>query len=135
VSGNPGGKPVGAKNRLRGDFMRDLVASWETHGRACLDRLAKNDPESFVRIAAMIVGRELTIDGIEAPSWEQGAAMRERENDELHRNIRAIEERRALAARTEADAVNQPPSIELNEPARLADGQPFKLFAKDRLAD
>jgi hypothetical protein len=90
VSGNPGGKPVGARNRLRGDFMRDIVAAWERHGPACLAWLALNDPVNFVRVAAAIVGRELTIDGIEPPAWEDRAAERERENEQLHARIDAV---------------------------------------------
>src|SRR5450755_4454319 len=97
MSGNPGGKPVGARNHLRGDFMRDIVASWEKHGAACLEQLAKNDPLSFARLAAMIVSRELSIDGIEPPTWEDRAAERERANEQLHERLRAIDQLRAAA--------------------------------------
>jgi hypothetical protein len=66
--------------------MRDLVASWENHGVACLERLAKNDPRSFARLAAMIVMRELNIDAPD-DAWERSAEDRARANEELHEKL------------------------------------------------
>src|ERR1022692_1518219 len=90
TSGNPGGKPVGARNRLRGDFMRDIVTAWEKHGIAALDWLAKCDRVNFVRVAAAIVGRELTIDGAEPPALSDD--VRQWSNEQLHERPRAIDQ-------------------------------------------
>ena len=35
-SPNPGGKPIGARNRLQGDFMRALSEDFAEHGRAAI---------------------------------------------------------------------------------------------------
>jgi hypothetical protein len=131
VSGNPGGKPVGARNRLRGDFMRDIVVSWEKHGAACLERLGKNDPLSYVRISAMIVSRELTVDGLEPPSWEDRVGERERENEQLHERIRAALERQTAENPPIVSVETVPPA--LNEPRRGIELQPLKISTPDKL--
>jgi hypothetical protein len=125
---------VGARNRLRGDFMRDIVASWEKHGAACLEQLAKNDPLSFARLAAMIVSRELSIDGIEPPTWQDRAAERERANEQLHERLRAIDQLRA-AAESPPIVPAETVRAELNEPPLRIEQQPLKMIALDRLAD
>ena len=99
TSGNPGGKPVGARNRLCGDFMRDIVAAWERRGPACLERLALNDPEGFVRVAAAIVGRGLVIDGAEPADMPTLIRVEFINNDQLHERRGATDQAHAVAER------------------------------------
>jgi hypothetical protein len=39
-SGNPAGRPVGARGRFSQQFIEDMRASWERHGATVMDRVA-----------------------------------------------------------------------------------------------
>lgn len=54
-SGNPAGKPKGAKNKLTDAFWRDFAGAWQTHGAAALKKVANDDPSTFVRVAASVM--------------------------------------------------------------------------------
>jgi hypothetical protein len=45
--GMPGGpgRPVGSRNKLSEEFLRDLHLAWTTHGSAVLDRIITDRPE------------------------------------------------------------------------------------------
>jgi hypothetical protein len=121
--------------------MRDIVAAWERHGPACLAWLALNDPVNFVRVAAAIVGRELTIDGLEPPAWEDGAAERERGNEQLHARLDAVldsyEQARAAAEKPPDHVV--PRDIIGTSGGRAPEHEPPRVIPIirriDRLAD
>ena len=59
VSPNPGGKPIGARNRLQGDFLRVLVDDFEKHGRQAIEKARKDDPLGYVRVIAALMPKEL----------------------------------------------------------------------------
>ena len=40
-SGNPNGRPVGARGRFSQRFIADLTDAWEKHGAAALEQTAK----------------------------------------------------------------------------------------------
>ena len=48
TSGNPGGKPVGARNRITGKFLNDLADHYERHGVDALNRLCAKDPVAYI---------------------------------------------------------------------------------------
>ena len=43
-SGNPGGRAVGARNRLQGDFLKDLSDHWAANGNYAIERACKRNP-------------------------------------------------------------------------------------------
>jgi hypothetical protein len=47
LKGMPGGpgRPLGSRNKLSEDFLRDLHVAWTTHGSAVLDRIITDRPE------------------------------------------------------------------------------------------
>jgi hypothetical protein len=47
LKGMPGGpgRPVGSRNKLSEEFLRDLHVAWTTHGSAVLDRIITDRPE------------------------------------------------------------------------------------------
>jgi hypothetical protein len=59
-SGNPAGRPKGSRNKLSEAFLRDFCALWEELGDMALRRVARNDPSTFVLVAARLVPKEVT---------------------------------------------------------------------------
>lgn len=60
-SGNPGGKPVGTRNALNGEFLKDLQDMWRKGGRRILNRVAEDDPATIVRVVASLQPKEVEI--------------------------------------------------------------------------
>jgi Family of unknown function (DUF5681) len=58
-SGNPGGKPVGSRNRLQGDFLRDLADDYATHGRSALVAMRENHPADYIRMIASLLPKQI----------------------------------------------------------------------------
>lgn len=61
VSPNPGGKPVGSRNALQGDFMRALAEDFAAHGIAAIQETRENSPAQYVKIVASLMPKELEI--------------------------------------------------------------------------
>jgi formiminotetrahydrofolate cyclodeaminase len=57
-SGNPLGKPLGSRNKLKEAFWVDFNDTWMEHGRAALATVAVEDPSTFVKVAASIMPKE-----------------------------------------------------------------------------
>jgi hypothetical protein len=78
-SGNPKGRPKGARNKLSEDFIADLHESWLALGKAALVTAAWTDPVAYVRLVASLIPRELeattTTPDLERMSDEQLEAI------------------------------------------------------------
>lgn len=60
--GNPGpGRPKGCRNKVGEAFLQDLYATWQRKGAAAIERLADEDPATFVRVTASILPKEMNI--------------------------------------------------------------------------
>jgi Family of unknown function (DUF5681) len=57
-SGNPSGRPKGARSRLAENFIADLANAWKEHGSAALLACAKDYPDKFVKVIADLMPRE-----------------------------------------------------------------------------
>src|SRR5262245_3919343 len=57
-SGNPGGKPKGARNRLEAEILRDLAEDYRQHGRAAIQRLFEKDPAAYLRVTASLIPKQ-----------------------------------------------------------------------------
>ena len=57
-SGNPGGKPVAARNKLQGDFVKALADDFAMHGEKAIQEMRKNDPSGYIRIIASLMPKE-----------------------------------------------------------------------------
>ena len=57
-SGNPAGRPKGARNRHKEAFLATLANHFAEHGKEAFDKLAKDDPASYLRIMSSFVPRE-----------------------------------------------------------------------------
>jgi len=62
-SGNPAGRPKGARNKLEECFLADLLASWEEIGQSALAAAAEDDPASYVKIVASLMPKKVDPDG------------------------------------------------------------------------
>jgi hypothetical protein len=90
-TGNPGGKPAGARNRLTARFLNDLAAHYEEHGVDAIDRLCADDPAGYVKVVAALCPKEI----------EMKSPLQELKDDELLTAVRALES--FLAARPVAE--------------------------------
>jgi len=57
-SGNPAGRRPGSRNKLVGDFFRDLCESWEALGKPALLAMAWQSPAEYVRVVASLMPKE-----------------------------------------------------------------------------
>lgn len=60
-SGNPSGRPKGARNKLTTEFFEDFYAAWQAHGAKALENMAATSPRDFVRVAAMLMPKEFEL--------------------------------------------------------------------------
>jgi hypothetical protein len=63
-SGNPNGRPKGSRGKLCEDFLRDFHEAWEMHGAFALREVAKDDPSTFVRVAASLLPKEYKVESV-----------------------------------------------------------------------
>ena len=57
-SGNPAGRPKGARGKLAEAFWADFATAWQANGAAALAEVAANDASTFVRVAASLMPKE-----------------------------------------------------------------------------
>ena len=60
-SGNPHGRPIGARGRFSERFIADLATAWEQHGEAALARTAVEYPDRFVGICAHLLPKDVSV--------------------------------------------------------------------------
>ncbi len=75
-SGNPAGRPKGARNKLANDFLQDCLDAWEENGKTALKTMATEKPADFAKMVAGIIPKEVdhsSSDGSMTPQrlpWE-----------------------------------------------------------------
>lgn len=60
-SGNPGGRPKGSRNRLQGDFMRELADDFAANGKAAIETCRKEKPDKYLAIVASLMPKEVDV--------------------------------------------------------------------------
>ena len=74
-SGNPAGRPKGARSRFGEKFIDDFQAVWDEHGMSALHEVALTRPSDFVKVAAQMLPKDATLtptgDGKVTITWEQ----------------------------------------------------------------
>jgi hypothetical protein len=58
-SGNPGGRPVGARNKLQGDFCNALAADFAEHGKRALEAARNDDPMGYIKVVASLMPKQV----------------------------------------------------------------------------
>ncbi len=57
-SGNPSGRPVGARNKLSENFHEALYRDFLEHGPGVIEKVRENDPSTYLKIVASLVPKE-----------------------------------------------------------------------------
>jgi hypothetical protein len=60
-SGNPGGKPAGARNKITAAFLNKLAADFEMHGQEAIERCREEDPAAYVKVVAGLLPKEVDL--------------------------------------------------------------------------
>lgn len=60
-SGNPKGRPKGARSKLGEAFLQDMLASWEEHGAVTIEKVRTEDPTQYVKVVASILPKEMNL--------------------------------------------------------------------------
>jgi hypothetical protein len=69
-SGNPSGRPRGSRSRLSESFLSDFHLIWEEEGLEAIRRVARNDPSTFVRVAASLLPHDINLSvGVDARAF------------------------------------------------------------------
>lgn len=58
-SGNPGGKPKAARNRLTARFLNDLADDFEAHGKKAIIEAREKDPMGYVKAIAALMPKQV----------------------------------------------------------------------------
>jgi hypothetical protein len=60
-SGNPSGRPKGARNKLTEDFLSDVLDQWQVSGKQAIVDMIAEKPGDFVKMVAGLVPKEATL--------------------------------------------------------------------------
>jgi hypothetical protein len=60
-SGNPNGRPAGARQSFSAAFLRDLAEVWAEHGKATMLHTAKLNPEVFFATCARLLPKDVEL--------------------------------------------------------------------------
>lgn len=60
-SGNPKGRPKGARCRLSEAFLDDLLVSWEREGPSVIRRVMETKPDVYLKVVASLLPRDINI--------------------------------------------------------------------------
>ena len=60
-SGNPAGRPKGARNKLGEKFIADMYADWQQHGVEVIERVRAENPVAYLKVVAATIPNELNI--------------------------------------------------------------------------
>ena len=58
---NPNGRPKGSRNKLAEQFLADFYTLWLDEGKGALDRMVKERPHEFVKVAASLIPSEANL--------------------------------------------------------------------------
>ena len=59
VSGNPGGKAKGARNRLQGAFINALADDFDQHGVSAIQAARIDDPVGYIKAIASLMPKQV----------------------------------------------------------------------------
>lgn len=61
-SGNPAGRPKGARSRLSDRFLGDLAEHWQANGKQALQKAYEKNPVEYVRVVASLLPKNVAVD-------------------------------------------------------------------------
>lgn len=60
-SGNPAGRPKGARSQLADDFLKDMYAVWQTAGKSAIQRVVEDRPHEFLKVVAGLLPKDINV--------------------------------------------------------------------------
>ncbi len=60
-SGNPAGRPKGARAKFGETFVAEFAEHWAKHGKKALDELRRKNVEAYVRVAIAILPKLIDV--------------------------------------------------------------------------
>lgn len=87
-SGNPKGRPKGARNKLGEAFLEDMLSAWQAQGKDAIERVIAERPHEFIKAVAGILPKELSV---------TTTSVQELSDDELSAALAALRSVGALA--------------------------------------
>lgn len=61
TSGNPAGRPKGARSRLGEQFVQCLADDFEVHGASVIERVRTTDPTAYIKVISSVLPREVLV--------------------------------------------------------------------------
>jgi len=62
-SGNPAGRPAGARNKLSENFIRAVADDFERHGASVIERVRTASPTAYLRLISALIPQRLDLEG------------------------------------------------------------------------
>lgn len=87
-SGNPAGRPKGARSKLGEEFLQDMLSDWEAHGKAVIEVVRAEKPDQYLKVVASVLPKELNVKVNELDDLT---------DEQLARQLRAIASQLAAA--------------------------------------
>jgi hypothetical protein len=81
-SGNPAGRSIGNRNRLNEKFILALHDDFVEHGAAVIEKVRKDRPDTYLKVIASILPREL--------HFKNASAFEGMPDDKLDETINAV---------------------------------------------
>src|SRR5262249_24817750 len=102
-SGNPSGRPIGARSRLTEKFILALHDDFNEHGPSVIERVRKDQPGVYLKVVASLLPREWHVQN--EPLFDG------LNDDQLRELIESV--RRTITARTPSGSTDgeQAPSV------------------------
>src|SRR5262245_55593554 len=60
-TGNPNGRPLGARTEFSNSFMRDLARVWAKCGADTIEKVAADDPSRFFAVASTLIPKDVAV--------------------------------------------------------------------------
>lgn len=112
-SGNPAGRPRGARNKLSESLLTALADDFDAHGRDVIAKVRENHPHEYLRVIAATLPKRLETEPADRP-------LEELTDEELAQMIRDTEQALAELGLSSADVERQ-----ADQPANRATGERF----------
>jgi hypothetical protein len=66
-SGNPAGRPRGARNKVSEKLLEALAMDFDSHGKAVIEKVRSDRPHEYLKIVASLVPKQMEIESTAQP--------------------------------------------------------------------
>jgi hypothetical protein len=80
-SGNPGGRPVAARNRITAKFLYELADHFDENGRTAIQKVFEEKPDRYLAIVAALLPQKIDLN----------SPLEGMPDDELAKNLEIIQ--------------------------------------------